>query len=100
PSSTRSCRPATSRRAPGRPISCWRPCAKRGSKNQKPDAMIASGFRTFPELRPLLPLVHRDIVAAGDACVELARAADLLLRILDHLAPLADPADRARDREQ
>src|SRR4051812_36062323 len=48
----------------------------------------------------LLPLVHCDVVAAGDAGVELARAADLLLRVLDHLAPLADPADGAGDREQ
>src|ERR1700716_4343425 len=48
----------------------------------------------------LLPLVDLDVIAAGDAGVELARTADLLLRILDHLAPLADPADGAGDREQ
>src|SRR5215208_587039 len=48
----------------------------------------------------LLPLRHIDVIAAGDAGVELARTADLLLRVLDHLAPLADPADGAGDREQ
>jgi catechol 2,3-dioxygenase-like lactoylglutathione lyase family enzyme len=31
--------------------------------------------------------------------VELARPADLLLRVLDHLVPLRRPADRARERE-
>ena len=34
------------------------------------------------------------------ARIELARTADLLARILDHLLPLRDPADRAGDREQ
>ena len=34
------------------------------------------------------------------AGIELARAADTLRRILDHLHPLSDPAHRARDREQ
>src|SRR5258708_6305745 len=50
--------------------------------------------------RRLLPLVERHVIAAADAGVELARTADLLLRILDHLAPLADPADGAGDGEQ
>jgi hypothetical protein len=40
------------------------------------------------------------IFATRRAGIELARAADLLARILDHLFPLRDPADRARDREQ
>ena len=38
--------------------------------------------------------------AFGVADVELARAADALLGILDHFLPLGDPADRACDREQ
>src|SRR5882757_8997956 len=50
--------------------------------------------------RALLALGHVDVVAACDAGVELARTADLLMWILDHLAPLADPADGAGDREQ
>ena len=41
-----------------------------------------------------------DVLAVGGADVELARTADLLLGILDHLLPLGDPADRARHREQ
>src|ERR1700676_2288884 len=48
----------------------------------------------------LLALVDLDVIATRRAGIELARAADLLVRILDHLAPLADPADGARDREQ
>src|SRR5713226_2240324 len=48
----------------------------------------------------LLALVDIDVIAMRDAGVKLARAADLLMRILDHLAPLADPADGAGDREQ
>src|SRR5260370_18273912 len=48
----------------------------------------------------LLPLVNRNVAATRDAGIELARTADLLLRILDHLAPLADPADGAGDCKQ
>src|SRR5512134_561874 len=51
------------------------------------------------ELR-LLPLLDRDEVALGDAGVELARAADALLGVLDHLLPLCDPPHRAREREE
>ena len=40
------------------------------------------------------------ILAAVGADIELARTADLLLRILDHLLPLRDPADGARHGEQ
>src|SRR5581483_4762941 len=52
--------------------------------------------------RGLRLLASRDrlILAPRRAGVELARAADLLARILDHFLPLRDPADRARDREQ
>ena len=41
-----------------------------------------------------------DVGALLGADVELARTADLLLGILDHLLPLRDPADGAGDREQ
>ena len=50
--------------------------------------------------RALLALADRNVGAARIAHIELARPADLLLRVLDHLAPLADPTDSARDREQ
>ena len=48
----------------------------------------------------LLPPRDRLILAPRRAGVELARAADLLARILDHLFPLRDPADGAGEREQ
>src|SRR4051795_12079584 len=67
---------------------------------QKPDATFASGFQSLAGVTPLLPLGDIDVIAAGDAGIKLARTADLLLRVLDHLAPLADPADGAGDREQ
>ncbi len=41
-----------------------------------------------------------DVIALHRAGVELARAADLLVRIGDHLVPLRDPADGAGQREQ
>src|SRR3954466_12635931 len=44
--------------------------------------------------------VQRHEVAPRAAGVDLAGTADLLVGILDHLHPLGDPADRARDREQ
>src|SRR5262249_54161310 len=40
------------------------------------------------------------IFATRRAGIELARAADLLARVLDHFLPLRDPADRAGDGEQ
>src|SRR3546814_2283538 len=43
-------------------------------------------------------LVERQVVALGVAVIELARPADALLGILDHLAPLGDPAAGARRR--
>src|SRR4029078_11896786 len=59
-----------------------------------------AGFSNALESRRLLPVAHVDVVAARNTGVELARTADLLLRVLDHLAPLADPADGAGDCEQ
>src|SRR5215471_8718669 len=41
----------------------------------------------------------RDEVPARGAVVELARAADLVLGVADHLLPLRNPADGARERE-
>src|SRR6266446_4756913 len=48
---------------------------------------------------PFLALVDRLHVAPHRALVELARPADLVLRIRDHLLPLRDPAHGARERE-
>src|SRR5215216_5422960 len=54
-----------------------------------------------PLSRPaLLAARDRHVIAPRRAGIELARTADLLARILDHLFPLRDPADGARDREQ
>src|SRR5690606_9968011 len=47
----------------------------------------------------VLALVDRRHVAARSPDVELARTADLVFRIGDHLFPLGDPAHRARERE-
>ena len=44
---------------------------------------------------PFLALVDGLHFAAGRAFVQLARTADLLLGVGDHLVPLRDPADRA-----
>src|SRR6266481_2005942 len=46
-----------------------------------------------------LPLVSRFHFALGRSLVELARPADLVLGIGDHLLPLRDPAHSARERE-
>src|SRR5215471_10074718 len=50
--------------------------------------------------RRFLPLRDGHVIALGVSGVELTRAADLLLRVLDHFLPLRDPADGAGDREQ
>src|SRR5947207_2939969 len=47
----------------------------------------------------LFALLDRDEIAARRADVELPRPPDLVLRVGDHLVPLRDPADRARERE-
>ena len=80
-------------------LATMRKARRVGLTIRKPDASRRSGFRR-QMLERLLALGDIDVVAARDAGIELARAADLLLRILDHLAPLADPADGAGDREQ
>src|SRR6516164_8068988 len=43
---------------------------------------------------------RRLVLAPWRAGVELARAADSLVRLLDHLLPLGNPADGARERKQ
>src|SRR5574340_85023 len=56
-------------------------------------------WKSFIRLMPALPLIAGFHVAPRRAVVELARAADLVLRIGDHLLPLRDPARGARERE-
>src|SRR5689334_22634947 len=46
-----------------------------------------------------LTSLYRHIVALVVAGVDLARAGDLLLRVVQQLAPLRQPADGARDCE-
>src|SRR5262249_55593069 len=61
---------------------------------------IAGSSPAMTSELPIVPSRDRQIVAARGAGIELARPPDLLVRILDHLLPLRDPADRAREREQ
>src|SRR5215213_4832256 len=58
------------------------------------------GARRQAYLRPCSALADRHVFAGALARVDLARAGDLLLLVVDHLEPLGDPAARARDREQ
>src|SRR5947209_16540015 len=49
---------------------------------------------------PALSLLDRYVIPLGRAGVELARAADLLVGVRDHLVPLRHPADGAGEGEQ
>src|SRR5215470_12996382 len=49
---------------------------------------------------PLLPARDRHVVALRGTGIELARAPNLLMRVLDHFLPLRNPADGAGNREQ
>src|SRR6516162_8514345 len=102
-----SCPRAACRRACAQPTSCWRRYGRVGAR-AKARCSTSEGVtrrgvfqrQREPPTPSLLALLHRHVFTAGDAGIELARPADLLLRILDHLAPLTDPADGAGDREQ
>lgn len=48
----------------------------------------------------LSALACLDVVALRSAGIQLARAANALLWILDHFFPLGNPADRSCHREQ
>src|SRR5829696_321010 len=56
----------------------------------------------FPDFQisKSLPLVVRHVIARAGAEIDLARAGDLLVGIVEHLFPLRDPPGGARDREQ
>src|SRR6266849_3628658 len=56
-------------------------------------------LRLSSPLRAGSTLVDRHELPPDGAAVELARPSDLVLRIGDHLLPLRDPADRARERK-
>jgi LysR family transcriptional regulator of beta-lactamase len=58
-----------------------------------PPSMLARAIDSLSACR-------RHVIALRRAGVELARTADLLLGIRDHLVPLRDPADGAGEREQ
>src|SRR3954469_12498542 len=65
----------------------------------KLSSVVATGGSP-PRNRRLSSTADRDVVALRGARVELARTADLLGRVADHLLPLCDPPRRARDRKQ
>src|SRR5262249_44585239 len=50
--------------------------------------------------RCLRTVLDRDVLETPRAGIDLARAGDLLLGVVDHLQPLGDPAARAADGEQ
>src|SRR6185369_6726160 len=54
----------------------------------------------YPYASCRLTLIDRHVIALGSAGVELARTADLLVGVGDHLIPLRDPAYRSSEREQ
>src|SRR5579863_5113053 len=54
---------------------------------------------TRPPSRGSAALLDGGVVALAGADVQLARAGDLLLGILEHLDPLRQPARRAGNRE-
>src|SRR3990172_7805419 len=63
-----------------------------------PSAPLAVHLSPFTVSR-LITFPHRHERALAMARVKLARASDLLLRIRNHLGPLRDPADGAREGE-
>src|SRR5258708_39430009 len=60
---------------------------------------LMSDLQVLSPLRAASALVDRHELPPGGAGVELARAADLVFGVADHLLPLGDPAHRARQRE-
>jgi hypothetical protein len=54
----------------------------------------------FRKANSNLACLDRDIGPLGRAGIELPWPPDALQRVLDHLLPLGDPANRARDSEQ
>ena len=101
----RACCARAARRAISRPRSC---CSTPSTDARRPTdtataadqwSAAAKTFTVPARLGSGAPVEGHEIALDG-ACVELARTADVLLGILDHLLPLRDPADGARHREQ
>src|SRR4051794_8467863 len=63
-------------------------------------ACSSTSASASPDLNTLLPLVLRDVIAHDVARVDLPRTRDLLIGVHQHLLPLREPADDARDREE
>src|SRR3546814_16077945 len=59
----------------------------------------ADGDQERPRAAHRSALGDGNVVALRRPGIELTRATDLLRRVRDHLVPLRDPADRARERE-
>src|SRR5262245_3948328 len=70
-----------------------------GQKRGSPGTSLEQAEQelTVEIYRVLHPFVHREVVAARGAGIDLAGTGDLLLRIEEHLLPLRQPAGRARD---
>src|SRR5699024_1759858 len=79
-----------------------RPSADRGSARREASAaLLDRGLQLGQtQLAGAGALAHLLVGALGVAGVDLARAADLRLRVVDHLLPLGDPARQAADGEQ
>src|SRR5690606_37764438 len=79
------------------------PVTNREPVRHRPSGAATAADRAAEEIvRDLLralALLDRRVVHVPGAGVDLARAGDLLLGVLDHLEPLRDPAGRPRDRE-
>src|SRR3546814_16596060 len=60
----------------------------------------ADGDQERPRAAHRSALGDGNVVALRRPGIELTRATDLLRRVRDHLVPLRDPADRARERAQ
>src|SRR5580704_3665277 len=70
------------------------------SRQAVPSARLRRRRAKAPSVERLLAPGYRQVVAARCPGIELARAPDLLIGVLDHLFPLGDPADGAGEREQ
>src|SRR5699024_10224117 len=79
-----------------------RPSADRGiARRDASAALLDLGLQLGQtQLAGAGALAHLLVGALGVAGVDLARAADLRLRVVDHLLPLGDPAPQAADGEQ
>src|SRR5262245_61837263 len=78
----------------------WRSARSRPPRAPPTSCLPPQGRRSRAERGSLFPARNRYVVALRGAGIELARTADLLVRILDHFLPLRNPADRTRNPKQ